>query len=178
MRFLETLFRKDASSMGADAPTIVFIPVHLARSQEGPLVRSVKLGNRKRTCTREVRTVAFKAVAYLRIHLTANTARQRCTTFRNTPRACSPKPITTTRSGIGVGSHHQRRDEHRADLGAAARRVLAGTVLGVRVPSSAFGQNSMSNIAARFWKISKSQKSSVWTNCTWAASHCFWLLIR
>src|SRR5208337_1105067 len=32
------------------------------------------------------------------------------------------------------------------------------------------------NIAARFWNISAAP--SVWTNCTWAASYCFWLLIR
>ena len=52
--------------MGADAPTIVFIPVHRA-PKKAPCPKCGKLGKRKRTCTREVRTVAFKAVAYLKI---------------------------------------------------------------------------------------------------------------
>jgi len=52
--------------MGTDAPTIVFIPVHCA-PKKAPCPKCGKLGKRKRTCTREVRTVAFKAVAYLKI---------------------------------------------------------------------------------------------------------------
>ncbi len=51
--------------MGTDAPTIVFIPVHCA-PKKAPCPKCGKLGKRKRTCTREVRTVAFKAVAYLK----------------------------------------------------------------------------------------------------------------
>ena len=50
------------------------------------------MGKRKRTCTREVRTVAFKAVAYLKITYGEYTARcQCCTTFRNTPEGVLPK---------------------------------------------------------------------------------------
>ena len=52
--------------MGTDAPTIVFIPVHCA-PEKAPCPKCGKLGKRKRTCTREVRTVVFKAVAYLKI---------------------------------------------------------------------------------------------------------------
>jgi len=51
------------------------------------------LGKRKRTCTREVRTVAFKAVAYLKITYGEYTARcECCTTFRNTFEGVLPKP--------------------------------------------------------------------------------------
>jgi hypothetical protein len=53
--------------MGTDAPTIVFIPVHCA-PKKAPCSKCGKLGKRKRTCTREVRTVAFKAVAYILEH--------------------------------------------------------------------------------------------------------------
>ena len=77
--------------MGADAPTIVFIPVHRA-PKKAPCPKCGKLGKRKRTCTREVRTVAFKAVAYLKITYGEYTARcECCTTFRNTPEGVLPK---------------------------------------------------------------------------------------
>ena len=77
--------------MGADAPTIVFIPVHCA-PKKAPCPKCGKLGKRKRTCTREVRTVAFKAVAYLKITYGEYTARcECCTTFRNTPEGVLPK---------------------------------------------------------------------------------------
>src|SRR5208283_3409758 len=90
MRFFGSLFRKDAS-MGTDAPTIVFIPVHRA-PKKAPCPRCGKLGKRKRTCSREVRTVAFKAVAYLKITYGEYTAQcECCTTFRNTPEGVLPK---------------------------------------------------------------------------------------
>ncbi len=77
--------------MGANAPTIVFIPVHHA-PKKAPCPKCGKLGKRKRTCTREVRTVAFKAVAYLKITYGEYTARcECCTTFRNTPEGVLPK---------------------------------------------------------------------------------------
>ena len=71
--------------MSTDAPTTVFIPIHCA-PKKAPCPGCGKLGKRKRTCTREVRTVAYKAVAYLKITYGEYTARcQCCTTFRNTP---------------------------------------------------------------------------------------------
>ena len=77
--------------MGTDAPTIVFIPVHCA-PKKAPCPKCGKLGKRKRTCTREVRTVAFKAVAYLKITYGEYTAQcECCTTFRNTPEGVLPK---------------------------------------------------------------------------------------
>src|SRR5208337_3251342 len=88
--FYRFLFRQDAS-MGTDALTIVFIPVHCA-PKKAPCPKCGKLGKRKRTCTREVRTVAFKAVAYLKITYGEYTARcECCTTFRNTPEGVLPK---------------------------------------------------------------------------------------
>ena len=57
-----------------------------------PCPKCGKLGKRKRTCTREVRTVAFKAVAYLKITYGEYTAQcECCTTFRNTPEGVLPK---------------------------------------------------------------------------------------
>ncbi len=77
--------------MGTDAPTIVFIPIHCA-PKKAPCPKCGKLGKRKRTCTREVRTVAFRVVAYLKITYGEYTAQcECCTTFRNTPEGVLPK---------------------------------------------------------------------------------------
>jgi Transposase len=77
--------------MGTDAPTTVFIPIHCA-PKKAPCPECGKSGRRKRTCTREVRTVAYKAVAYLRITYGEYTAQcQCCKTFRNTPEDVLPK---------------------------------------------------------------------------------------
>ena len=77
--------------MGTDAPTTVFIPVHCA-PKKAPCPTCGRLGKRKRTCSREVRTVAFKAVAYLRITYGEYAAQCKCcTTFRNTPKGVLPK---------------------------------------------------------------------------------------
>jgi transposase-like protein len=77
--------------MGTDAPTTVFIPIHCA-PKKAPCPECGKSGRRKRTCTREVRTVASKAVAYLRITYGEYTAQcQCCKTFRNTPEDVLPK---------------------------------------------------------------------------------------
>src|SRR6516162_9124399 len=90
MRVLITSTRKDAS-MGTDAPTTVFIPVHCA-PKKAPCPTCGKLGKRKRTCTREVRTVAFKVVAYLRITYGEYAAQcECCTTFRTSPEGVLPK---------------------------------------------------------------------------------------
>ena len=60
--------------------------------KKAPCPKCGKLGKRKRTCTREVRTVAFKAVAYLKITYGEYTAQcECCTTFRNTPEGVLPK---------------------------------------------------------------------------------------
>ena len=77
--------------MGTDAPTTVFIPVHCA-PKKAPCPTCGKLGKRKRTCTREVRTVAFKTVGFLRITYGEYAAQCKCcTTFRNTPEGVLPK---------------------------------------------------------------------------------------
>src|SRR3974377_2631533 len=90
MRVQKTSTRRDAS-MGTDAPTTVFIPVHCA-PQKAPCPKWGKLGKRKRTCTREVRTVAFKAVAYLKITYGEYTAQcECCPTSRNTPEGVLPQ---------------------------------------------------------------------------------------
>ena len=77
--------------MGTDAPTTVFIPVHCA-PKKAPCPTCGKLGKRKRTCTREVRTVAFKTMAFLRITYGEYAAQCKCcTTFRITPEGVLPK---------------------------------------------------------------------------------------
>lgn len=77
--------------MGTEAPTPIFIPVHAA-PRKAPCPICGKRGRRKRTLTRTVRTVAFKAVAFLNI--TYGEYASRCTcckTFRNTPDDVLPK---------------------------------------------------------------------------------------
>ena len=52
--------------MGTEAPTPVVIPVHCA-PKKAPCPKCGKLGRRKRTCMRSVRTVAYKAIVFLEI---------------------------------------------------------------------------------------------------------------
>jgi transposase-like protein len=71
--------------MGTEAPTPIVIPVHCA-PRKAPCPKCGKRGRRKRTITRKVRTVAYKAVASLEITYGEYAARCECsTTFRNTP---------------------------------------------------------------------------------------------
>ena len=77
--------------MGTEAPTTVVIPVRCA-PKKAPCPTCGKRGRRKRTLTRTVRTVAYKAVAHLEITYGEYQARcDCCTTFRNTPAGVLPK---------------------------------------------------------------------------------------
>ena len=77
--------------MGTDAPTTVVIPLHCA-PKKAPCPECGKRGLRKRTVTRTVRTVAYKAVAYLEVTYGEYQAScECCTTFRNTPEGVLPK---------------------------------------------------------------------------------------
>ena len=77
--------------MGTEAPTPVVIPVHCA-PRKAPCPGCGKRGQRKRTLTRTVRTVASKAVAVLVITYGEYAARCRCRkTFRNNPQGIPPK---------------------------------------------------------------------------------------
>src|SRR4051794_38330336 len=77
--------------MGTEAPTPLVIPVHRA-PKKSPCPRCGKHGRRKRTITRRVRTVAYKALAYLEITCGEYQARcDCCTTFRNTPEQVLPR---------------------------------------------------------------------------------------
>src|SRR3954467_9338419 len=90
MRVLKTSTRKDAS-MGTDAPTTVFIPVHCA-PKKAPCPKCGKLGRRKREVPRLVRTVVYKTIAYLKITCGEYAARCHCcTTFRNSPEGVLPR---------------------------------------------------------------------------------------
>jgi transposase-like protein len=83
---------KDAS-MGTDAPTPIVIPVHRA-PKKSPCPSCGKHGRRKRKTTRRVRTVAYKAVAFLEITCGEYQARcDCCTTFRNTPEEVLPRAL-------------------------------------------------------------------------------------
>jgi hypothetical protein len=78
-------------TMGTEAPTPAVIPVHCA-PKKAPCPKCGKLGRRKRTCTRRVRTVAYKAIVFLEITYGEYGARCECsTTFRNTPEGVLPK---------------------------------------------------------------------------------------
>ncbi len=77
--------------MGTEAPTPIVIPVHRA-PRKAPCPKCGKRGRRKRTVTRRVRTVAYKAVAYLEITYGEYGARCECsTTFRNTHEDVLPR---------------------------------------------------------------------------------------
>lgn len=75
----------------APAPTSVVIPVHCA-PKKAPCPRCGERGRRKRTLTRTVRTVAYKAIARLEITYGEYAARCRCRkTFRTSPEGVPPK---------------------------------------------------------------------------------------
>jgi transposase-like protein len=77
--------------MGTEALTPILIPVHCA-PKKAPCPRCGKPGRRKRTLTRSVRTVAYKAIAHLKITYGEYAARCGCsTTFRSTPDGVLPK---------------------------------------------------------------------------------------
>src|SRR5215469_2451752 len=78
--------------MGTHAPTIVTIPVYCA-PKKAPCPECGKHGRRKRKLPpRRVRTVAYKAIAYLDITCGEYQARCHCcTTFRSTPEGVLPR---------------------------------------------------------------------------------------
>jgi hypothetical protein len=78
--------------MGTEAPTIVTIPVHCA-PKKAPCPECGQPGRRKRILPpRRVRTVAYKAVAYLEITCGEYQARcDCCSTFRNSPDGVLPR---------------------------------------------------------------------------------------
>ena len=79
--------------MGTEAPTTIVIPIHCA-PKKAPCPKCGKHGHRKRKAVRKVRTVAYKAIAYLEITCGEYTARcDCCTTFRNTPEGVLPKAL-------------------------------------------------------------------------------------
>src|SRR5262249_17481362 len=79
------------TSMGTEAPTPVVIPVPCA-PKKAPCPKCGRRGRRKRTLIRMVRTVAYKAVAYLEVTYGEYAARCGCcTTFRNCPAGVLPK---------------------------------------------------------------------------------------
>jgi hypothetical protein len=84
--------------MSPEAPIPKFIPVRCA-PQKAPCPRCGTRGTRKRTCTRTVRTIAYKAIVFLEITYGEYEARcDCCTTFRNTRTMSSPRPSMITAS--------------------------------------------------------------------------------
>lgn len=79
--------------MGTGAPTPVVIPVPCTPKM-APCPKCGRSGRRKRTFTRMVRTVAYKAVAFLEVTCGEYQARCGCcTTFRNTPEGVLPRAL-------------------------------------------------------------------------------------
>jgi transposase-like protein len=79
--------------MGTDAPSPVFIPIHCA-PKKAPCPHCGKHGRRKRKLTRNVRTVAYKTVAFLEITYGEYQAKcDCCTTFRTNPEGVLPKAL-------------------------------------------------------------------------------------
>src|SRR3982750_4432849 len=81
-------------TMGTEAPTPQVIPVHCA-PKKAPCPKCGKAGIRKRKLApRRVRTVAYRAVAYLEITCGEYQARCACcTTFRNSPEGVLPRAL-------------------------------------------------------------------------------------
>src|SRR3954468_25003616 len=82
-------------AMGTEAPTPVVIPRHCA-PKKAPCPKWGKHGRRKRKLPpRRVRTVAYKAVAFLEITCGESQAHcSCCTTFRNTPEDVLPRALS------------------------------------------------------------------------------------
>src|SRR4051794_12155883 len=82
-------------TMGTEAPTPVVIPRHCA-PKKAPCPKCGKYGRRKRKLPpRRVRTVAYKAVAFLEVICGEYQARCGCCkTFRNTPEGVLPKALS------------------------------------------------------------------------------------
>jgi hypothetical protein len=79
--------------MGTEAPTPIVIPVHAA-PKKAPCPNCGKHGTRKRKITRTVRTLAYKAIAYLEITCGEYAAQcDCCTTFRNSPEEVLPRAL-------------------------------------------------------------------------------------
>jgi hypothetical protein len=79
--------------MGTEAPTPILIPVRCA-PKKAPCPKCGKAGRRKRTFTRRVRTVAYKAVAFLEMTVGEYQARCTCrTTFRTAPEGVLPRAL-------------------------------------------------------------------------------------
>jgi transposase len=77
--------------MDAVAPNTVYIPVDCAR-KKAPCPHCGKLARRKRVLHREVRTIAYQKIAYLKITYGEYAARCHCcTTFRTSPDDVLPK---------------------------------------------------------------------------------------
>src|SRR5215468_5314426 len=93
MRIATPLTTEDAS-MGTEAPTIVTIPVRCA-PKKAPCPQCGQPGRRQRILPpRRVRTVAYKAIAYLEITCGEYRARcDCCTTFRHTPEGVLPRAL-------------------------------------------------------------------------------------
>jgi transposase-like protein len=84
--------------MGTEAPTPLVIPLHCA-PKKAPCPTCGKLGVRKRkVAPRRVRTVAYKAVAFLEITCGEYRARcDCCKTFRNSPEQVLPRALYDTK---------------------------------------------------------------------------------
>ncbi len=77
--------------MDANAPGVLFIPVDCA-SKKAPCPKCGKKGKRVRVHERQVRTIAYRQVAYLQVTYGEYQARcQCCKTFCNTPEEVFPK---------------------------------------------------------------------------------------
>ena len=76
---------------GTEAPTPILISVRCA-PKKAPCPTCGKAGRRKRTFTRRVRTVAYKAIAFLEMTVSEYQARCTCcTTFRTAPEGVLPR---------------------------------------------------------------------------------------
>ena len=161
--------------MGTAAPTTVFIPVAVA-PKKAPCPHCGKLGRRKRTLNRTVRTIAYKKIAFLDITYGEYTAQcDCCTTFRNTPDDVLPK----------AQYDNKVRDlviERILEDGMSIERVLASLEREFCLDLSiGFIYDVLYDHVKQFdlalivsWCSTSSAAHCASTNFTWDASPCSW----
>ncbi len=161
--------------MGTEAPTTIVIPIHCA-PKKAPCPTCGKRGRRKRTLNRIVRTVAYKAVAFLEITYGEYAAGcDCCTTFRNSPEGVLPKAPYDNKVRDLV---RDRILDDALNVERALESIRRDFLLDL---SSGFVSDVLRDRAAeldmaahRRTVLGASAARSASTSCTWAASRCSW----
>ncbi len=163
--------------MGTGPPTPDVMPVHAA-PKNAPRPTCGRHGRRKRTFTRTVGTVTFKAVVYLEITCGEYQAKCDC---RKLPRGVPPRAFSDNKvrdlvldrvlkDGMSVErTLESLTRESLIDL--SSQRVSSMTCF-----TTTPGNSTWPRAATRSWNSSAARFASM--NCSWAASRCSWPTTR